>query len=81
MGLAILAKSWPVMTLPSLLKTQPPLKLRFLFLIFVAGIPLTWVVVYSILFTAKIRLVFERALTYNRGVGVWGHTYFFQLLA
>lgn len=81
MGLAILMKSWPVLTLPPLLKTQQTWKLQFLFLIIVAGISLAGIVVYSILFSADIRLVLERALTYNRGVGVWGHTYFYRLLA
>ena len=81
MGLAILTKSWPVLTLPPLLRTQRTWKRRFLFLIFAVGIPLAGVVVYSIVFSAELRLVLERALTYNRGVGVWGYTYFYRLLA
>lgn len=81
LGLAILVKSWPVLTLPSLVKTQQTWKNRLKFLIPAVGIPVLGVVIYSLLFTAEPLRVFERAIKYNRGVGVWGYTYFIRLLS
>jgi hypothetical protein len=43
--------------------------------------PLVGVLFYSSLFDAKFTTVIERAISYNSGIGIWGYTYFFKLLA
>ena len=81
LGLAILLKSWPALTLPSLLTSQTPWRRRWFFLIPTVGIPILGILIYSLIFAADPKLVFTRALSYNRGIGVWGYTYFARLLA
>jgi hypothetical protein len=81
LGFAILLKSWPVLTLPSLVTFQRPWKRRWVFLITTLGIPLLGVLIYSFIFAANPLVIFTRALSYNRGIGVWGYTYFARLFA
>ena len=50
------------------------------FILLTCLIPLAGVTAYAILFQADIWNVFTKALSYNRGVGVYGYTYFFRLL-
>ena len=80
MGLAILAKSWPVLALPSLIQGVRKLRDKGSLILFAFLIPLIGVIAYSILFKAEVWNVLTRALAYNRGVGVYGYTYFFRLL-
>ena len=80
LGFAILAKSWPVLALPSLIKGERKLREKASLMLFAFLIPLIGVTVYSILFKADVWNVVNRALSYNRGVGVYGYTYFFRLL-
>jgi hypothetical protein len=81
LGLAILLKSWPVLTLPSLAKFQLSWKRRWFFLIPTLGIPILGILIYSMIFTANPPVILTRALSYNWGIGVWGYTYFARLLA
>ena len=80
LGFAILAKSWPVLALPALLQGVRKLREKGYILLFAFLIPLVGVITYSILFRAVVWNVLTRALSYNRGVGVYGYTYFFRLL-
>jgi len=80
MGLAILAKSWPVLALPSLIQGVRKLRDKGSLILFAFLIPLIGVIAYSILFKAEVWNVLTRALAYNRGVGVYGYTYFIRLL-
>ncbi len=81
LGLAILVKSWPVLTLPSLFTSQKSSKRRLIFLIATFGVPILGILIYSLIFTANPKLVLTSALTYNRGIGVWGYTYLVRLFA
>jgi hypothetical protein len=49
-------------------------------ILFATLIPVAGVIAYSLIFEANIWNVLIRALSYNRGVGVYGYTYFFRLL-
>ena len=80
MGFAILAKSWPVLALPALIQGVRKLREKGYFLLFASLVPLIGVIAYSILFKADVWNVLTRALSYNRGVGVFGYTYFIRLL-
>ncbi len=80
LGLGILDKSWPVLLGPSLLLIAQSWRGRLRFVAGVALVPLAGIVIYLLAFDAQIGTMFERVLGYNRGVGVWGYTYFFNLL-
>ena len=87
LGIGILDKSWPVLALPSLLwgvRTSHPTpswkKILVMALVSVA-IPLLGTGLYTVLFRADFFQVIGRALGYNRGIGAWGYSYFFRLLA
>ncbi|MBP1692537.1 MAG: hypothetical protein H6Q37_420 [Chloroflexi bacterium] len=81
LGVGILLKSWPVLALPSLLMGIKIWKNKILFLFLAGLILLVGVLFYSSLFDAKFTAVIERAISYNSGIGIWGYTYFFKLLA
>lgn len=79
LGLAILDKSWPVLALPSLVNTRKKWRDRIFILIFVIGIPLIGVFIYSNLFHADPFVVIEKAIVYNRGIGIWGYTFVLKM--
>jgi hypothetical protein len=81
LGLAILDKSWPVLALLSLLNATKKWRERFIIFIIVIGIPLIGVCIYSILFHADPYVVIEKAIRYNRGVGIWGYTYLLKMFS
>jgi hypothetical protein len=80
MGLAILAKSWPVLALPSILTGFHSLQKKILVLFLVLLIPSIGVVLYAFIFKSDIQVILSNALSYNRGLGVWGYTYFLRLV-
>jgi hypothetical protein len=81
LGFAILAKSWPVLALPALIQGARTLRAKGYLLLFASLVPLLGVIAYSIVFKADVWNVLTRALSYNRGVGVYGYTYLFRLLS
>ena len=81
LGLGILTKSWPILALPSIFKQIPAWSKRWQFSIAVAIPALLAIGFYSGLVGANPLAILERALSYNRGVGIWGTTYFFRLLS
>jgi hypothetical protein len=81
LGLGILDKSWPVLALPSLLWATRRWKRGMALVLMAVLIPLIGVVSYLLLFDANLWMVLKRALTYNRGVGIWGYTYFIRMLS
>jgi hypothetical protein len=80
LGLAILAKSWPVIALPSLFQGVSKAREKGLLILFSILIPLVGVIAYVFIFKADMWSVIARALSYNRGVGVYGYTYVLRLL-
>lgn len=81
LGLGILSKSWPVLGLPSLLKRVEGWGRKIGFLVLAGLVPAIGVGFYLFLFGDNLRVILQRALGYNRGVGIWGYTYFFRLLS
>jgi hypothetical protein len=81
LGLAILDKSWPVLVLPSLLNATKKWRDRFIIIILVVGIPLIGVFIYSNLFHADPYMIVEKAIGYNRGIGIWGYTFFIKIFS
>ena len=80
MGLGILAKSWPVLALPSLIISFNSNKQRWVILITSCAVPILGVIVYVFRFHARFVTVILNALSYNHGIGVWGYTYLLRLL-
>lgn len=80
LGIGILVKSWPVLTLPSFLHNILTWKNRLLFLAFVLLIPFLGISLYAYFFKANPIGIISQALSYNHGIGVWGYTYFVRLL-
>jgi len=81
LGLGILVKSWPVLTLPLLLGELRSWKHKLLYLAAVVSIPGMGVGLYMFIFKANPIEIINQAVTYNHGIGVWGYTFFFRLLA
>ena len=81
LGLGILSKSWPVLTLPSLLFGVKGWRKRLVFLSMVALILLGGVILYTAIFRANPLEIYRRVTGYNWGVGVWGYTYIFRLFS
>jgi len=78
-GLAILAKSWPVLAVPSLVTNIKSRKLNFVF--WIGAIPLLGTVVYSLVLRADFVSIIRTAISYNNGMGVWGYTYILRLFS
>ena len=81
MGLAILTKSWPVLALPSILISFHSMRKKILILFLVVLISSIGVGLYALVFKSDVTLILSIALSYNRGVGVWGYTYFLHLVS
>jgi hypothetical protein len=81
LGIGILFKSWPILALPALLNGIKSWKNQLIFLALAGLIPLMAVLFYLQVFNADLTKVLAHALGYNRGIGVWGYTYLFRLLA
>lgn len=81
LGLGILSKSWPALALPSLLVGVKGWKGKLLLGGTAVAIPLAGTILYTNLFGVDLVVVLKEALGYNRGIGVWGYTYFFRLLS
>jgi hypothetical protein len=81
LGLGILDKSWPVLALPSLLWATRRWKRGIVLALMAVAIPLFGVIFYVLLFDADPSVVLKNALTYNRGVGIWGYTYLIRMLS
>jgi hypothetical protein len=80
LGLAILLKSWPVLALPSILTGVHSMRNKIVVFFFVLLIPIIGVILFSLFFNSDVRVILSNALSYNRGLGVWGYTYFIRLL-
>lgn len=80
LGLGILVKSWPVLAFPSLAANLSTWRRRAIFTLLMGLVPLAGVTLYSWLFQADPVEVLDRALSYNRGVGIWGYTFFLRVL-
>jgi hypothetical protein len=76
-----LDKSWPVLALPSLLWGTKSWRRGVALAWMAVAIPLIGVISYVLLFDANAWMVIKRALAYNRGVGIWGYTYFIRMLS
>lgn len=78
-GLGILAKSWPVLAVPSIITNIKSRKLNFSF--WIGAIPILGTVLYSIAFKADLVNIIRTAISYNNGIGVWGYTYILRLIS
>ncbi|MDX9831996.1 MAG: glycosyltransferase family 87 protein [Anaerolineae bacterium] len=81
LGLGILAKSWPALALPSLLVGVGRWKGRLIPLGAAVAVPLAGIALYTSLFDADLTVLLREAVGYNRGIAIWGYTYFFRLLS
>lgn len=81
LGVGILVKSWPVLALPSLLTGIKTWNQRFVFLTLAGLVPVLAILFYVVGFESDVTRVLSRAISYNRGIGVWGYTYLFRLIA
>lgn len=79
-GLSILAKSWPVLFLPSLLEQQGKNKNILTFAMSTALIPSVAILFYILLFESSLPNVIKTAISYNHGIGVWGYSYLFRII-
>ena len=80
LGLGILAKSWPVLALPSVMASFHSIKHKIAILILSSLIPLVGAFFYVYFFHANLITVLKTALAYNHGIGIWGYTYFLRLI-
>lgn len=81
LGLGILAKSWPILSLPPLLAKIATMKKKLIFVAVVFAVLCIGIGLYVILMRANPLPMLSRVTGYNRGIGVWGYTYFFRLLS
>jgi hypothetical protein len=72
LGLAILNKTWPVVFLPVVFIRLREWRERILYALVALGIPVVFVVLYLILFSADPTPVLRRALTHRGVPGYWG---------
>jgi uncharacterized membrane protein len=80
LGAGILVKSWPVLAFPAFIMQLSGWRKKILFTVGMMAIPLAGVLIYSAFFEANPTEVFQRALGYNRGMGVWGITYLLRVI-
>jgi hypothetical protein len=80
LGFGILAKSWPVLALPSVMAAFNSIKHKIAVLILSSLIPLVGALFYIYFFHANLITVITKALSYNHGIGIWGYTYFLRLM-
>ncbi len=76
LGLGILVKSWPVLAFPSLAANLSTWRRRVIFAGMMVLVPAAGVALYSLRYDTSPLEVLGRALSYNRGVGIWGYTFF-----
>lgn len=81
LGLGILAKSYPVLALPSLFWQACGGRGKASLLVRAVLVPLVGVGLYALWFSANPLLILRRALTYNWGMGIWGYTYLLRVAA
>ncbi len=81
LGVGILIKSWPVLALPALLNGIKSWKNRILFLALAGLVPVLAILFYVASFDGDVTQVLSRAISYNRGIGVWGYTYLSRMVA
>jgi hypothetical protein len=81
LGLGILAKSWPVLSIPPLLAKIKTNKKRLYFLVVVSTVLCAGIGFYVIIIGANPLPMLVRVTSYNRGIGVWGYTYFIRLIS
>jgi hypothetical protein len=81
LGFGILVKSWPVLSLPVLFDKTNGLKKKIIFTLFSTALPISGIIIYSVIFNGSPRIVLEKALGYNWGIGIWGYTYIIRLLS
>jgi len=80
LGIGILVKSWPVLAFPALFFGTKLWRGRLKVAFLAIAIPLAGVGVYLYFFDGSPLLIFNKALTYNWGIGVWGYGYLVRLL-
>ncbi len=81
LGLAVLDKSWPVLFVPNFLATLRGFRRQVVLLAALAAVPIIGIGVYLGLHGTPALTLIGRAIGYNHGVGIWGYTYFANLLA
>jgi len=79
LGLGIWFKSWPILVFPSFWNAFRNQKQRILLVAPIILLPLFGIGLYSYFIGADPRWVFQNALSYNHGIGVWGYTYLLRL--
>jgi len=80
LGLGVLAKSWPILALPSLLNEIKSYRKRIGYLIFLSIAPILGIFLYIRIFHSDFKTVILKSLSYNHGLGAYGYTYFSHLL-
>ena len=72
LGLAILNKTWPIITLPVMLMRQPGWRPRLLYGGLAVGVPLVFTALYLAAYSADPQVMLGRALTHRGVPGYWG---------
>jgi hypothetical protein len=80
LGAGILVKSWPVLTYPSLIANLVSWRKKLIFTAGMLAVPFLGILIYNLLFKANPIEVLLRALSYDRGAGIWGYTYLVRLV-
>lgn len=80
LGMGILIKSWPVLGFPSLVISLTQWRSRIIFTIGAIMIPALGILVYCLDFGGDPFEIIQRAIGYNRGIGVWGYSYLLRML-
>jgi hypothetical protein len=81
LGLGILAKSWPILSFPPLLAKIKTWKNRIFFAATVSAILCVGIGLYVMVVRTSPLAMLDRVTGYNRGIGVWGYTYFLKLFS
>ncbi len=81
LGLGVLAKSWPVLALPSLINVYTSIKKRLGFLISFTLAPILGVLFYMWYSHTNFLTVIKPALSYNHGVGAYSYVYLIRLIS
>lgn len=80
-GLGIWIKSFPILALPTALELIRNHKGKIIVFGLSILLPFIGILLYVSVYNSRLDIVFNRAVTYNHGIGVWGYTYFLRLLS
>jgi hypothetical protein len=81
LGLGILSKSWPILSFPPILGKIKTGKNKIYFMATACIVLCIGIGFYFMFIGTNPRMMLDRVTGYNRGVGVWGYTYFLKLFS